>query len=279
MKNLLKKNPVAAYYILAFGWTWAIVFLLIVSGQAQDINNPTPFFVLGGIISNISPSIAAYIVTSITEGKAGTRKLRAAFTAKSRIKWYVMAAVTVPAITALTTFLSNHLIRPYQFTVTVPLIIMGLVWPLFSSTGEEFGWRGYILPRLLVKHKPLKAAVILGVIWTVWHLPMYYFGYKDFGSYMVPAFLIVGFCNLILQSVLMTFIYIKSMGSIKLMVLYHYTITASSILTAAFFKAEAAARFTVYEGILSVALFAILASILYVKNRNHLVRGKEGVQC
>lgn len=266
MKNFIKKHPVTTYFTIAFGWTWAIVFAIILSGQAEDITNPTPFFIIGGIICNISPSLAAFTVSRISEGKEGVRKLKEGFVRKSPAKLYVLAILTVPAITALSTLISHYTVRPYQLSVTIPMIVMGLVWPLFSSHGEEFGWRGYILPKLLARFAPLKSAVMLGIVWSAWHLPMYYMAYKDFGSYMIPAFLTIGFINLTLQTVIMTFLYMKSKGSIRLMILYHYTITSSSILLGAFFKTVSTPRLTVMESIVSVGLFAAFAAILWLKD-------------
>jgi hypothetical protein len=99
---------------------------------------------------------------------------------------------------------------------------------------------------------------------------MHYIAFKAFGSYMIPVFLTVGFINLTLQSIIMTFIFVKSKGSIKLMILYHYTITASSILVGALFTAETTPRLTFNESIISVLLFAMVATSMYIKNKNFL---------
>jgi uncharacterized protein len=270
VSNLVRRYPVITFHTIAFGWTWLIVFLLILSGQTRDMSVLTPFFIIGGIISGISPSMAAFIVSSVSEGKEGVEKLKIGFKTKNPFKWYALALLTVPAVTAVVTFISNYVVRPYELNIVMPIIIMGLVWPIFSSCGEEFGWRGYILPRLLLRHTPLKAGIILGVIWEIWHLPMHYIAFKAFGSYMIPVFLTVGFINLTLQSIIMTLIFIKSKGSIKLMILYHYTITASSILVGALLTAETKPRLIFNESVISVLLFAIVAIVLYIKNKNFL---------
>ena len=44
---------------------------------------------------------------------------------------------------------------------------------LWIGLGEEPGWRGFVLPRLLVGRSALSAALILGVIHAVWHLPLF----------------------------------------------------------------------------------------------------------
>jgi uncharacterized protein len=45
---------------------------------------------------------------------------------------------------------------------------------LFGPFGEEFGWRGFLLPRLVRRFSVVLACLIVGVIWAVWHWPLAY---------------------------------------------------------------------------------------------------------
>lgn len=266
VKTLVKKYPVTCYYVMTFGWTWTIVLILYLTGQTENLNQPSLFFILGGILCNVSPSLSAFFIYTITEGKTGVDKLKHAFKTKSSLKGYLIAFLVVPLITILTTLISHLTLRSYQWSLFIPTILMGLIWPIFSSTGEEFGWRGFILPRFLSKYSPLKAALLLGFIWEIWHLPMHWLAYKDFGIYMIPAFVVIGFVNLILQTIIMTIIYIRNHRSLKLMVIYHYTITASSIIISGFLTTTSNPKWIVYEGIVSVSLFGIIALMMYFLN-------------
>ena len=271
MKRAIAKHPIAAYLLIAFGWTWLIAFTMLFTGLADDVANPSFLFILCGILSGISPSIASLIVTRISGGKEAMKKLMGQFKIKGQRGFTILTFIIVPAVTALTTVISHIWFREYRFSFTAPMIAMGLVWPLFSSLGEEFGWRGFMLPRLIKRFGLLKAGLLLGILWEVWHLPMHYMAYRAYGAYMIPAFLTVGFFNLTVNAVIMSFLYALNKGSLKLMVLYHYTITASAIILGALFVTEASPKFTVLESIVSCSMFALAALILYLKNRNRLI--------
>lgn len=268
MANYIKKNPLKSFIMIAFGWTWAIVLLLIITGQAKDVS---PLFILGGIISNIAPSVAAFIVVRISEGKEGVHKLLASLKIKSPVKLYLLALLTVPVINVIVIIISNYSIRAYEFNFILPMLIMGFVWPIFSSTGEEFGWRGYYLPKLLSKYSLIKSGLIVGIVWGIWHIPMHYIAYKGFGIYAIPQLFLMSIMNMTILAMIMAYIFVKSKGDIKLMILYHYTVTASSIIIGAIFSADGSPAPVFYETALSVSIFTIWAAILYLKDKKLVI--------
>lgn len=270
MEKEKNKKANIIYYAITFGWTWLIVFYLIFSGNAKNISEPTLIFVILAIISGLAPSLAAFFVTRVVEGKESFKLLMAEFKKKSPSRLYIMAIIIVPIVTIITTIISNFTIRKYEIKLIIPMIIMGLVWPLFSAFGEEFGWRGYILPKLLEKYSPLKATLILGVIWATWHLPMYYVGYQGYGIYVIPALLIPGFINLVAHSLIMTNIFIKGKGNLKLAIIYHYTITASAIMIGAFFQTINLPKYAILESVVSVSLLLVVALVLYINKNKKL---------
>ena len=68
---------------------------------------------------------------------------------------------------------SPVLVLPVLFVVT--LVIVPFINGLFGF-GEELGWRGYLLPKLMVLGK-LKAYLLLGIVWGLWHLPLILIGF------------------------------------------------------------------------------------------------------
>lgn len=57
----------------------------------------------------------------------------------------------------------------------ITLFLLSFFSTLIPAFGEEFGWRGYLLPRLLLKHSVKKALIIQAFVWWAWHLPFLVF--------------------------------------------------------------------------------------------------------
>jgi hypothetical protein len=98
------------------------------------------------------------------------------------------------------------------------LIVVNL---LAGPTGEEAGWRGFALPRLLERYTPLKAGIILGIVWDFWHLPLWITsGYTSINLLLYCLFFSIGIVSL---SVLMTWIFCKTAKSLVPMVIVHFS--------------------------------------------------------
>lgn len=85
-----------------------------------------------------------------------------------------------------------------------------------GPVGEEFGWRGFLLPRLRGKVGPLISGLLVGCIWSLWHLPMFWFHISGYD---------IGFVEYLLEtiylSMLFTWLYERSGGSLFLAILFH----------------------------------------------------------
>ncbi len=65
----------------------------------------------------------------------------------------------------------------------IPSFLFLIVFNCFAAAGEEFGWRGFLVPELSKCMNFTKLALLSGVIWTVWHFPLMIFGtYHGAGS-------------------------------------------------------------------------------------------------
>ena len=98
---------------------------------------------------------------------------------KTKIKWYVLAILFIPVIYMLSFALGKlfdlESTRPF-FTPDVFFFLAFLLTFFFTGAPEEFGWRGFLQKELQKKYNPLITALIIGLVWGLWHLPLHYNG-------------------------------------------------------------------------------------------------------
>jgi uncharacterized protein len=181
-------------------------------------------------------------------------------------KWYLVAILLFPTLrfTAilLTAWLtgvpadySHPMIRDLV-PLDWPLIAMVIPWILFEvfTNGEEMGWRGYVLPRLQAKYNALISSLILGAIWSVWHLP------KFFGAGLNGDLSFFWFTVFTVSvAVLYTWLYNNTGGSLLLVTLFHASCNTVGVFLPV--------KFAVAGGILSnleTVFFVIVAMLVIV---------------
>ena len=98
------------------------------------------------------------------------------------------------------------------------LVILFLVFTLgFDGLGEEIGWRGFALPKLLERHSALISSLILGALWAIWHFPYA----LTQGTFLAEVPLHWFFINLLALSIIYTWIFNNTNGSLLLVLLFH----------------------------------------------------------
>jgi uncharacterized protein len=130
---------------------------------------------------------------------------------------------------------------------------LGLLINPLGGAWEEPGWRGYALPLLLRRHSALVASAVLGVIWALWHLPLFLTG-------LVPwpdAALVFAL------SFVFTAVYLRTAGSVLIAFLLHASINGAGAFFLGLFAAEERVR--MYW--ISAALCAVIAIIAIAVNR------------
>jgi uncharacterized protein len=207
--SLVRRYPLAAFFVLAYALAWWIWIL-----YAFGVTFLGPIFALG-------PFLAAIIVTALTRGAAGLKALLSRMVRwRVGLGWYAAALLLPVAIylfaVSLNILLGARASTAEQFGswyLIFPLFAYSLLFPLSGAFGEELGWRGYALPRVQARLWALSAAVIIGVIQTAWHLPLFM---SDRSTPPVP--LIVGFMGL---GILATWVFNNTRGSVLMTMLLH----------------------------------------------------------
>jgi hypothetical protein len=97
------------------------------------------------------------------------------------------------------------------YVVTFPgLILSGFIFQDPGQLGEELGWRGFALPRLLQSFNATAAGLILGVTWSIWHLPAFFVGGTHQASLNLFWYIITG----TMFSVLITWVFVNVRQSV-----------------------------------------------------------------
>ena len=250
----MKRRPLLAFFGLTFGLTWGLgtcfaLFPAQLTAVFGKVSVTNPLFIL----AVYAPSISAIVVTGFVDGAAGIRRLLGGFLRwRIGIQWYLAILVGIPMLSVIAILVNAAITQTplgidhwYQLfligptghwiadaagsggLLSVVLVILGSFFADPGPLGEELGWRGFALPRLLDGRSALSAGVILGVIWGVWHLPAFLIGGTPQNSMSFPLFMIgaVGI------SVLMTWAFKGTGGSVVSAVLIHWTFNTCSDLT------------------------------------------------
>ena len=90
---------------------------------------------------------------------------------------------------------------------------------VFSVVGEEIGWRGFVLPRLQRDAVAAVSGIVLGVVWGIWQLPLWYVPGHAYQSIPMPIFLVY----VAGVSVLCTWLYNNTSGNLLVVSLFHAT--------------------------------------------------------
>lgn len=210
LRSLVRQYPFAVFIVLSFGWTWALAAL----------GRWSLAFPLAALFG---PAIGACAVLLVNEGGPGLRRLLARFRVRrADLPWLAVACLLPPALTVPVWLLGSRSGSP-ELRLT-PLTAVSFVLAVLI-VGEEVGWRGYALPYLLRRQSALAASLVLGAVWALWHLPNFLLpGFPHRGLPM-PAFLLM----VVAYSILFTWLYGKTAGSLTVAVVFHAAINLFSV--------------------------------------------------
>lgn len=221
------------FFTVAFGWSWLLwlpsVVISITDNQSMmywindlEMSFGLVLIAISGVCSTFGPLVAAFVATGMAEGREGVRRLWFRFWDLRLPGAWLLVSILLPFfLIALPRFVVVPLGYPLQpFWATQPILILGWLLNNLTRSGgmsEEFGWRGYALPRLQARWNALVSSIILGVIWAVWHLPLWFLA----GSSQQGSSFWLFLANLVLTSVLYTWIFNNAKGSILAAVIFH----------------------------------------------------------
>ena len=261
---LVKRHPITTFFVLAYALSWGLESPLVL---LRDSVTDTQGLVLVILASNV-PSAVAIVLTAIVFGRGALRKLLGRLLIwRVDVRWYLVVVLGPVALTGGVVALNVFMGGP-ALSLGMPLLgaAVFLAFSIFpgSALGEEIGWRGYALPRLQTRRSALSASLILAPIWALWHLPLWLTGEPGRTPALYAAFVISAFA----MSVILTWVYNSTGGSLLMVVLLHATFNLPITLLRDTLGPRATVPVLLYFGLLVVA--AIVAVI--VAGPKHLSR-------
>lgn len=218
----LFKQPVWGYIIAVFGWSG--LFYL------PSFLVPSSFLTtLMRYLAGAGPLVMGIGWTYAMQSKTELRRywLQATTFNKTRLQWYALSVIIVPVLTFIAVVIDRisggdgGIFR--SFSTVGGFLTFLVIMLVFGPLPEELGWRGYALPQLIKQLTPLSASILLGSVWAIWHLPLFfipgtYQAGLGVGSSLFWLFLV----SLLFDSIVITWIFINTNSNTLTAIVYHF---------------------------------------------------------
>lgn len=202
------------FFALALGITWALQTPGVLA-QNGLLPGPVDAYMPFVILGVFGPLLAAWILTRRAEGKEGTRLLFGSLF-RSRPGWgWMLLALLLPGVLLSLGLALRHVVTGEGAFAYPPDPPGRIIAAILISIGEEVGWRGFALPKLSRGIGRIRASLVIGVIWSVWHIPMFL---GEGTSLALMPLLTVYFCA---GSLVFTWFYFRTGASLLIAVLLH----------------------------------------------------------
>lgn len=252
--SFLRRDDVLAYFLLTFFISWsgalAVVFRTVTTGQS--ISKTTGLIIFPIMLAG--PFASGLLLSGMQHG--GLRDLAAKLrTWRVGLGWYALLLLPPILIMAVLYFLKmavSPVFSPNDF-------YFGILFGIPAGVLEEIGWTGYVYPRMSARWKPLSAALLLGLLWSLWHLPAINFlgASAPHGAYWFRFFLAFGFAMTAMR-VLICWLYLNT-KSVLMAQLMHISSTASLVIFSPHVTpAQEAMWYAIYGGVLWVVVAVVI---------------------
>jgi len=230
------KLRIVLFLTIAFVWSWVSWFIglhFISSGVNDKTIKPFITFLFIGIYG---PMLSAIATTWRFDGLAGVARLLKKLTIwKAPLIIYLVILflpLIIPAI-------SIGLYRLFygsvgRFDVHAVALIPIYLWAALrlGPLGEELGWRGFLLPELQRSFSPVKSSLIIGIVWTCWHIPLFFgpIGTAVSGAPVTIVSVLFFYIFVTCLACIYTWLVNRSHGSVLTALLIHLFINAGLVM-------------------------------------------------
>ena len=238
LKKFLVSHPLTSYFMMAFLFSWICLIPFILS-QWEILPNSKNFAIFHIANAFVGPMLSAYIMIRTLEGKEAWKHFRKSmYQLKIGFKWYIFALLVIPALMFMGMMIVNGGFPAFKglspsFFAIYPIFLV-VVFYGGGPFPEEIGWRGFALPRMQEKFGTLRASVLLGFLWSCWHLPQFLTHSQHggpgthFHTFATNFLIFTVAC--IATTIVLTWVYNKKQGNLFSVMLVHASINTFSMI-------------------------------------------------
>ncbi len=225
--SFFRQHSVLSYFLLTFviSWTGALAVAAPALLHGQAVSKLSGILMFPAML--LGPSVSGIVMTRIVHGRDGVKDLFARMgRARVPVRWYGILLIP-PALVLGVLFSLKALVSP---TFSPNRFWLGIVFGVPAGLLEEIGWTGYAFPRMSSTIRPLAAAIWVGVLWGIWHLPAINFlgAAAPHGAYWFHFFLAFTLAMTAMR-VLISWLYVNT-RSVLLAQLMHVSSTGALVV-------------------------------------------------
>ena len=228
MNQATKPYKPFAFFLIVFSLNWGPLWLLAIGLNRGWFATSLLPIAVGGI----SPTLAALVMIYASNN----RKLRRDFWHRVLdprlipLRWLPIILLFVPLLMTVAVVISTGFegllsqLRPNPRFLAAPLGFF-LLTLIYGPIPEELGWRGYGIDSLVSRMNGFWTTVLFGIIWPLWHLPLFFIdGTYQHVLLVQPIPLVFFLAGMLPQTVIMNWIFFHTNRSVISAILFHFTI-------------------------------------------------------
>jgi membrane protease YdiL (CAAX protease family) len=215
LSKLIRQYPVASFIALTLGLSFAAMLLPFPKDGA---------FAMIASLMVLIPTLVACVLVTVIAGRKGLRAfLREVFNWHMSLKWAVIAFALGFMLHFGSSLLALVTGRIPAIEIVMPNAFFIAVFPL--ALFEEIGWRGFALQRLLDRHSPFTATVLIGFPWALLHFALF-LGFAPGTSPIAEMLVVFTF------ALPLTWVYVRSGRNVLVATVLHGALNAFGIVAA-----------------------------------------------
>jgi membrane protease YdiL (CAAX protease family) len=213
-QSFLRRYPEVPFVVLAYILGVPILLLRFVDLPFEPVL----------VYASWTPNLAAFLVLGLLlREREGIRRLVMGW-AKWRVgvRWYLVSfsPILVALLAGVVFIALGGTPTAPESPIGLPLLTFFVLSIVTGAAGEELGWRGFLLPRLQRRFNALVSSLIVGVVWAIWHLPLWFLPGCGWDATPYWAFAL----SAVSSSVLITFVFNNTGASLLMASIIHFSL-------------------------------------------------------